>query len=135
LKLLAFCLVLAPIPAAAADLALTIAVAEPAGIVQLAVYGDAASYDADAGALRTLSVPVTASEQTIVIAGLPEGGVAIKLFQDLDTDAQLSTNLLGIPEEPYGFSNNARGTFGPPSFEEAVFALTTGETAQRIELR
>ena len=30
---------------------------------------------------------------------------------------------LGIPKEQFGFSNNARGTFGPPSFESASFTL------------
>ena len=30
------------------------------------------------------------------------------------------------PTEPYGFSNNVRGSFGPPSFQAASFTLALG---------
>jgi len=30
---------------------------------------------------------------------------------------------MGMPNEPYGFSNDARGSFGPPSFEDASFVV------------
>ena len=35
----------------------------------------------------------------------------------------LDKNLLGIPTEIYGFSNNARHIFSAPSFQEAKFKL------------
>jgi uncharacterized protein (DUF2141 family) len=35
----------------------------------------------------------------------------------------LDTNFLGIPKEQFGFSNDARGTLGPPDFESASFEL------------
>jgi uncharacterized protein (DUF2141 family) len=31
--------------------------------------------------------------------------------------------MVGLPTEPYGFSRDAHGNFGPPSFQEAAFAL------------
>ena len=31
---------------------------------------------------------------------------------------------LGIPVEDYGFSNNASGLFGPPSWEDAKFRFS-----------
>ena len=36
---------------------------------------------------------------------------------------KLDTNFFGIPKEQFGFSNNAKGRFGPPSFESASFEL------------
>lgn len=33
----------------------------------------------------------------------------------------LSTNFIGIPKEPYGFSNNPGSAFGLPDFEAATF--------------
>lgn len=53
---------------------------------------------------------------------LPAGRYAISVFHDVNGDKKLNTNLLGIPKEPYGFSIT-RGTFGPPSFEEASFKV------------
>ncbi len=53
---------------------------------------------------------------------LSDGTYAISLFHDLNDDKELNTNLLGIPREPYGFSKS-RGIFGPPSFDDASFAV------------
>jgi hypothetical protein len=36
------------------------------------------------------------------------------------------TNFFGIPEEGYGFSNNARGSMGPPAFDKAAFQHVAG---------
>jgi len=30
---------------------------------------------------------------------------------------------MGIPKEGFGFSNNPKMTFGPPSFEKTIFNL------------
>ncbi len=53
---------------------------------------------------------------------LPEGRYAVSVYHDLNDDEKLNTNLIGIPKEPYGFSIS-RGSFGPPSFDEASFLV------------
>jgi uncharacterized protein (DUF2141 family) len=60
---------------------------------------------------------------------VPPGTYAAAVVHDQDGDARLSTNMLGIPNEPYGFSAGARGRFGPPSFQEASFVLPQTGTA------
>jgi uncharacterized protein (DUF2141 family) len=35
---------------------------------------------------------------------------------------------MGIPKEDYGFSNNARSAFSPPSFKEAAFVHKQAQT-------
>lgn len=57
----------------------------------------------------------------IVINNLKPGKYAFRYFHDENGDTELGTNWLGIPNEGYGFSNNATGTFGPPDFEDTVF--------------
>ncbi len=54
---------------------------------------------------------------------LPEGEYALAIYQDENRNKILDKNLLGIPTEIYGFSNNARRTFSAPSFQEAKFKL------------
>jgi len=39
--------------------------------------------------------------------GVAAGHYAFSVFQDVDEDGDLNTNLLTMPTEPYGFSNNA----------------------------
>ncbi len=48
---------------------------------------------------------------------------AVVIIQDLNGNEDLDTNFMGIPKEPYGFSNNPSTTFGPPSFDGASFEL------------
>lgn len=54
---------------------------------------------------------------------LPYGEYAIKVFHDKNSNNELDTLIFGIPKERYGFSNNARETFGPPEYKDAVFNL------------
>lgn len=46
---------------------------------------------------------------------------AVAVFHDVDGDLKLDANLLGIPREPVGASNNAKGSLGPPKFRDAAF--------------
>ena len=48
---------------------------------------------------------------------------AFSFFHDLNNNKKLDTNFLGIPKEPYGFSNNKKGRFGPPKFSEASLEI------------
>ena len=59
---------------------------------------------------------------------LPDGNYAISCFHDEDDNEVLTTNFLGIPKEPYGFSNNARGKFGPPSLKDQLFSVKNDTT-------
>lgn len=76
------------------------------------------------------------SREVIVELSAPGAGqYAIRLFHDVDGDGELDTNLLGIPSEPYGFSNNAPARFGPPSLEDAIFDVPAGGVAHSISLQ
>ena len=54
---------------------------------------------------------------------IPAGPYAIAVFQDKNNDGKLNKNLFGAPKEPYGFSNNKYGRFGPPEFEDVCFEV------------
>ena len=41
--------------------------------------------------------------------------------------------MVGMPKEPWGMSNNARGNFGPPKFEDARFELK-GDTSLVVKV-
>jgi hypothetical protein len=61
---------------------------------------------------------------------LPTGKYAIAAYHDKNNNKKLDKNQLGIPQENYGFSNNARRMFSAPSFEEASFELKSKKTIQ-----
>lgn len=56
--------------------------------------------------------------------GIKKGSYSFSYYHDVNSNKKLDKNFIGIPKEPYGFSNNQAGTFGPPSFEAAMFELT-----------
>lgn len=66
---------------------------------------------------------VEGKSQNYNFDNLPEGEYALAIYQDENRNKILDKNLLGIPTEIYGFSNNARRTFSAPSFQEAKFKL------------
>jgi uncharacterized protein (DUF2141 family) len=70
----------------------------------------------------------------INIADLEAGRYALRIFQDLNGNGKLDTGWMGIPSEPYGFSNNAMGRFGPPSLADQLFYFD-GKTPVDIALR
>ncbi|WP_431256656.1 DUF2141 domain-containing protein [Roseateles chitinivorans] len=66
------------------------------------------------------------------LKGLPEGPVGIAIYQDLNGNGKLDSSVIGIPIEPYAFSRQAQGSFGPPTFDQA--ALPAGTTRHAIRL-
>lgn len=66
------------------------------------------------------------------LTGLPDGPIAVSVFQDLNSNGKLDMNPMGMPIEPFAFSRQAQGHFGPPSFEQAV--LPAGTTRHEIRL-
>lgn len=60
--------------------------------------------------------------------GLKKGEYAISLFHDENDNNKMDTRIFGIPKEPYGFSNNAKGFMGPPKFKDAKFIVDANKT-------
>jgi uncharacterized protein (DUF2141 family) len=61
---------------------------------------------------------------TILIENLKPGKYAVRYFHDENLNGEMDTNFMGIPTEGYGFSNNAKGSFGPPPFEKWLFEVS-----------
>ncbi len=59
---------------------------------------------------------------------IASGPFAISVTHDVNSNGKFDLGFLKIPKEPYGFSNNPRTTFGPPSFEEAKIDLNEDTT-------
>lgn len=72
-------------------------------------------------------------ELRVVFENMPKGSYAISLYQDLNGNKKLDSNVFRIPKEPYGFSNNPRSRFGPPDFDEAVFEH--GESLTKLKIK
>jgi uncharacterized protein (DUF2141 family) len=99
-------------------------------ILHLAIYSSKEVFESDRGdrpgpqpgivAGSIINVGTEFYKETFEI---PAGTYVIGYYIDANENEKLDTNFIGIPKEQFGFSNNARGTFGPPNFESASFTL------------
>jgi uncharacterized protein (DUF2141 family) len=98
------------------------------GNLMLAIFDQAEGFGTDVCAVDKKVIKVVQLNQEIKLTGLVEGKkYGIALYHDVNSNARLDKNFLGIPTEKYGFSNDARNTFGPPSFESAGFYFSDGK--------
>lgn len=91
------------------------------GKVHLAVYASKKEFLANN--YRHQALPARAGELEFVLEDLPMQVYALMAFHDENDNSTVDTYFFGLPKEYYGFSNNARSAFGPPSFEDAQFML------------
>lgn len=64
----------------------------------------------------------------ILFDSIALGKYTITYFHDENKNNELDTNIMGIPKEGYGFSNNASGKYGPPPIEERIFTVSENKS-------
>ena len=92
------------------------------GQVKIAVFNSSEKW---LGQQPIYSSTINVDSQTVTwrINDVPYGDYGVAVFHDENSNGKMDTNVLGIPQEPYGFSNNVRIAFGPPSWEDAKFTV------------
>lgn len=111
------------------------AIPEVKGEVRIAIFDSREKYDSKEDPLQAVVLSVDEKSVRWSDHSLPHGEYAIAVYHDENTNGELDTNMLGIPKEAYGFSNNARGRFGPASWEDASFTVDGEETEINISLQ
>lgn len=118
-----------------ASVELTITGVETAsGEILIGVFDSETGWKTDASIAEAQADAATGSV-TVMLDGLPDGEVAIKLYHDVDSNGELKRGNFGIPAEPYGFSNDAPVRFGPPSWSAAKIAINGEATTHTLALR
>jgi uncharacterized protein (DUF2141 family) len=69
-------------------------------------------------AFKTDGSTISNGKATIVLKNIREGEYAISVDHDENGNGKMDTNFVGMPKEGVGVSNNAKSSFGPPSFED-----------------
>jgi uncharacterized protein (DUF2141 family) len=101
------------------------------GVLVAVLLNSAQQYDAGDQFFRSHeNVAIRDGRANVRFEGIPYGTYAVKVFHDENSNGRLDTNLIGFPKEGFGFSNDAMGSFGPPSFEQAAFAIE----ASRVQI-
>ena len=91
------------------------------GNVNMALFNNENDFDNKTNPFNAIISTLTNDTVYLNIDSLPAGDYAFSVYHDENANSQLDQNIFGIPTEYFGFSNNAMGTFGPPTFSQAKF--------------
>jgi uncharacterized protein (DUF2141 family) len=95
----------------------------PGGVVYVALYDSADTFPQQGKGIAGQYFPATDTTASAAFLNLKPGHYALTVYHDENGNGHLDTNLLGVPVERYGFSRDASGSFGPPSFDSAMVDL------------
>ena len=77
-------------------------------------------------------VKISGKKAKVIFTKIPYGTYAISAFYDENGNGKLDYNILGIPKESAGISNNYSGF---PKWEKSKFELTGSSITQVIKLK
>lgn len=93
------------------------------GTIEIGIFNKSDLFLKKGKAFKTYSIKVTKKRETISIKDLPKGTYAISAYHDVNGDTVCNRNFLGIPKEPYAFSNNFKPKFSAPTFNDCSFVF------------
>lgn len=103
------------------------------GEIRIAMFNSELKYTKDP--IHAIVIPVDSLSIKWTHHSLPFGDYAIAVYHDKNTNGKIDTNILGIPKESYGFSNNARGKFGPASWADSKFTINERVFSTEIKIK
>ena len=98
------------------------------GNVFIAIYNNALDFNSDDDSSIRITYPLKDSVEKGHFSKkviLKKGTYAFKVFIDKNNNNKFDFNFFGFPKEQYGFSNDAMGVLGAPTFQEASFKLNS----------
>ncbi|MDR6841777.1 DUF2141 domain-containing protein [Pseudoxanthomonas sacheonensis] len=122
-------------PAFAGDLTVKLhGVRAQTGLIKAAVVDSQEAWNGKAAPVQADGVPAQADEASFTFKDLKPGSYAVMITHDENGNGKLDTNVLGMPLEGYGFSNNPQ-VMRKPTWDEARFEITATGAAIDIDLR
>ena len=105
------------------------------GILRLGLYDEAGYPNDDAKPIASADVPAQPGMTTVTLNNIPPGTYAIQAYQDTNSNDKMDTSWFGIPQEPFGFSRDARPRLAKPGFAAVKFDVAQGVNTQTLHLQ
>ena len=111
------------------DLKITVTnVKSQKGIVEIGLFNDQKSFLIKGKEYKTSSKVVTDDSVVFILTDLPKADYAVSIYHDINSDKECNMNFLGIPKEPYGFSQNFKPKFSKPTFDDCKIELKQNQS-------
>jgi uncharacterized protein (DUF2141 family) len=92
------------------------------GEILIALFNKADGFPENAdNAFQTAKMKAKKGTLSISLPNIADGRYALAIFHDENGDGKMNKNILGIPKEGYGVSNNVKNLMSAPTFKEAAF--------------
>jgi len=118
-----------------ATLAVRLAVKDDRGQVGCMLFDSQKGFPGDSSAaLRKKWCAIQKTESVCRFDPIPAGTYAVACFHDQNKNGKLDKNLFGMPSEGTVASNNAKGSMGPPSFQDAKFSFAAKPSELRLTM-
>ena len=104
------------------------------GILRLGLYTEA-NYDKDGDTVADADVTAQSPQTTITLTDIAPGTYAIQAFQDFNANGKMDSSWIGLPQEPYGFSRDARPVLSKPGFDKTRIEIRDGMNVQTLRLQ
>lgn len=124
----------APGPATAAVTVVVTGLVSTESVVRLNFYRSSETFLKHGQQAFRLEVKPNGQHEISIPVALAKGEWAVALTQDVNNNDKLDKNFLGIPTEPYAFSNNVRPKLSAPKFEECKFRADADGKVVTIKL-
>ncbi|SFH90751.1 DUF2141 domain-containing protein [Halpernia frigidisoli] len=95
------------------------------GTVAVGIYNSEHGFLTKGKEFKTKTIKVSGSTVHCEFTDLPDGKYAVAVFHDENSDKKFNTNMLGLPKEAYGFSNNFKPVISKPKFSDTEFTLNS----------
>ena len=102
------------------------------GEIRIAVFNSAETFTKKAS--HVMGVASLKESVSVTFDNIPVGEYAVMLFQDANGNEDLDTNLLGIPNEPWGASLNGTRVFGAPKWADVKFEVPKDGTQITVSM-
>ena len=106
------------------------------GTMNIAVFRGAKGFpDNKKSVVYKKVVKVTAKDMEVTLDGIAYGNYAVVVLQDLNGNKEADMNAIGIPKEPFGFSNNPSLFKGKPDYDDVSFDIDSETKEISIEIK
>ena len=103
------------------------------GLLKVAVVDSPEAWDGKAAPVQSDGAPPQGEDARFTFKDLKPGAYAAMITHDENGNGKLDTNVMGMPLEGYGFSNNPR-VMRKPTWDEAHFEIGKDDVAIDVAL-
>jgi uncharacterized protein (DUF2141 family) len=95
--------------------------------IMMGLFGPGDGFPDEKAQIKAYKFIPNGETMEVLLENLAYGDFAMAFYQDIDGSGKIDKNGLGIPTEPYAFSNNFRPSVRAPKFEQCkiTFSPTT----------